>query len=112
MRAHAQAQLKRYAETVDEAQRCGAKPRNAFDIACAYSLLSAAALQDAKLTPAERDKLSEVRALRAIELLAGINWKKELWYLEPLKTYKGLEPLRAQPDFIALVKRAENDSAK
>jgi tetratricopeptide (TPR) repeat protein len=110
-RVRALAQLKRYEEAVAEAQGCGAKPRGAFDVACAYSLLSAAALQEAKRTPSERDRLSEERALRAIELLAGLDWKNN-WNPEPLKTDKDLEPLRARKDFIALVKRAENDSAK
>jgi hypothetical protein len=105
-RARALAHLKRFAEAVAEAQGCGAKPRDAFDVTCAYSLLSAAALQDAKLTPSERDKLSEAPALREIELLAGLDWKNG-WLLEPLKTDKDLDPLRARPDFIALVKRAE-----
>jgi hypothetical protein len=115
MRVHALAQLKRYEEAVDEAQRCGAKPRNAFDVACAYSLLSAAAFQDAKRTPAEHDKLSKERALRAIELLASIDWK-ETWYRwgvndSMLYNDNDLNPLRARQDFILLVKQAKNDSA-
>ncbi len=110
-RAHALAQLRRYEEAVTEAEGCGAKPRDAFNVACAYSLLSEAALHDAKLSPPERDKLSEAHAKRAIELLAGIDWKN-WWSLEPLKKDEDLAPLRARKDFIALVRRAENDSAK
>jgi tetratricopeptide (TPR) repeat protein len=119
MRAHALAQLKCYEDAVVEAQRCGAKPRNAFDIACAYSLLSAAALQDAKLTPAERDKLSEARALRAIELLASIDWllgsgRTKIWAITDsvLQYDQDLQPLRARQDFIDLVKRVEEGWTK
>ena len=49
MRARALAQLKRYEPAVDEAQGRGAKPQDPFNVACAYSLLSAAALQHDKL---------------------------------------------------------------
>jgi tetratricopeptide (TPR) repeat protein len=112
-RARALAQLKRYPKALDEVQRCGAKPGDPFNLACAYSLLSAAALQDATLIPLERDKLSEARAKRAIELLGGIDWKKQAhWYIEPLKTDKDLEPLRLRPEFRDLVEQAEKALAK
>jgi tetratricopeptide (TPR) repeat protein len=114
-RARALAQLKRYPEALAEVQRCGTKPKDPFHIACAYSLLSAAALQDAKLTPPERDKLSEARAERAVELLCGIDWKNRDaadWLFEPLKTDKDLDPLRSRPDFRDLVEQVEKASAK
>jgi tetratricopeptide (TPR) repeat protein len=110
-RARALAQLNRYEEAVAEAQGCGAKPSDALYVACAYSLLSAAALQNDKWTPPERARISEDHASRAIELLAGLDRKND-WLLEFLKTNKDLGPLRARPDFIELVKRAEEDSAK
>jgi serine/threonine protein kinase/tetratricopeptide (TPR) repeat protein len=112
-RAHALAQLNRYPKALAEAQGCGEKPREPFHLACAYSLLSAAALQDAKLTPPVRDKLSEDRALRAIELLGGIDWKNRAhWYIEPLKTDKDLEQLRSRPEFRDIVEQAEKALAK
>jgi hypothetical protein len=114
-RARALAQQGRYTEALAEAERWGAKPSDdeiAYYVACAYSLLSAAALQHDKLAPPERAGISEAHASRALKILAGINWKKDGWYLEPLKTNKDLEPLRARPEFIALVKRVENDSTK
>ena len=111
-RSRALAQLKRYENAVAEAQGCGDKPILAFDVACAYSLLSAVVLQHDKLAPPERAGISEAHASRALKLLAGINWQKDGWYLEPLKTNKDLNPLRARPEFIALVKRVEKDSAK
>jgi hypothetical protein len=110
-RARTLAQLKRYEEAVTEAEGCGAKPRDAFNVACAYSLLSAAALQNDKLPPPKRAQISEAHASRALELLVGIDWKGG-WLLEPLKTDKDLNPLRARKDFIALVERAKKDSAK
>jgi tetratricopeptide (TPR) repeat protein len=113
-RARDLAQQGRYEVALAEAERCGVKPRFKFDLACAYALLSAVALQNDKLAPPERSRISEAHASRAIELLAGIDWKG--WDNEPylllLKTNKDLGPLRARPDFIAQVKRAEEDSAK
>jgi hypothetical protein len=111
-RARALAQLKCYPEALAEAQRCGPKPTTAYSVACAYSLLSAAALQDAKLAPPDRDKIAEAHASRAIELLGGIDWKQSWWYLAPLKTDKDLDPLRLRPDFRALVVRAEKESGQ
>ena len=111
-RARALAQLKRYAEAVAEAQGCGAKPRDLFNVACAYSLLSAAALQNDKLAAPDRARISEAHASQALKLLAGIDWKESWDLLEPLKTDKDLNPLRERQDFIALVERAEKDSAK
>jgi tetratricopeptide (TPR) repeat protein len=117
LRARALAQLKRYEEAVAEAQGRGAIPGDleiAFHVACAYSLLSAAALQHNKLAVPDRARISEAHASRAIELLASMDWKNQRgWYLEAfLKTTKDLDPLRKRPDFIALVKRVEEDSAK
>ncbi len=116
-RACALAQQGRYEPALAEAERWGAKPSNAGNawyVACTYSLLSKAALQHGKLAPPERAPISEAHASRALKLLAGIDWK-ELGVWEPclnLKTDKFLEPLRARPDFIALVERVEKDSAK
>jgi serine/threonine protein kinase/tetratricopeptide (TPR) repeat protein len=109
-RSRVLAQLKRYPEALAEAQGCGAKPRGAFHVACAYSLLSAAALQDAKLTPPAREKLSKENADRAVELLTGLNWKN--WWIKSLITDKDLDPLRSRPDFRAIVEQVEKESAK
>jgi tetratricopeptide (TPR) repeat protein len=115
-RACALAQQGRYEEALAEAERWGAKPSDLEDpyyVACAYSLLSAAALQNDKLAPPKRAGISEAHASQALKLLAGLDWKKYGWYFEPsLKTDNNLNPLRARPDFIALVKRAEKESAK
>jgi tetratricopeptide (TPR) repeat protein len=109
VRARALAQLKRYQEALDEAQSCDTKRESAYHVACAYSLLSAAALQDVKLAPPNRNKVAEAHASRAMELLGGLDWKSG-WYLEPLKRDKDLEPLRFRPDFRALVERAEKEA--
>jgi serine/threonine protein kinase/tetratricopeptide (TPR) repeat protein len=109
-RPRALAQLKRYPEALAEAQRCGDKPGNAFDVACAYSLLSAAGLQDAKTALPEREKLSTEYATRATKLLAGINKKSA--YVEHLKADTDLDPLRARPDFRAIVEQVEEECAK
>jgi serine/threonine protein kinase/tetratricopeptide (TPR) repeat protein len=109
-RARALAQLKRYSEALAEAQRCGDKPRDAFDVACAYSLLSAAALQDAKTALPVREKLSKEYATRATKLLAGVKEKTE--YIEHLKADTDLDPLRARPDFRAIVEQVEEECAK
>jgi tetratricopeptide (TPR) repeat protein len=109
-RARALAQQGRYADALAEAERCGVKPSKdwfAYHLVCAYALLS-----NDKLAAPERARISETHASRAIELLASIDWKKAGWLLEPLKTDKDLDPLRERPDFIALVKRAEEDSVK
>jgi hypothetical protein len=78
-----------------------------------YSLLPAASLPNDKLAPPERARISEAHASLAFKFLARIDWKKDGWSLEPsLKTDKDLDPLRARPAFLALVKRAEKDSAR
>jgi tetratricopeptide (TPR) repeat protein len=117
LKARALAQQGHYAEALAEAERCSAKPSDAniayqiaYQVACANSLLSAIALHDTKVASPDRTKISEAHASRAVELLAGIDWKKSWGLLEPLKTDKDLDPLRARSDFVALVKRAEKDS--
>jgi hypothetical protein len=115
-RARALAQQGRYTEALAKAERWGAKPSNgelAYDVACAYSLLSAAALQHDKLAPQDRARISEAHASRAFKLLAGMDWKRYGWVFGPwLETDKDLGPLRARPDFIDLVKRVEEGWAK
>jgi serine/threonine protein kinase len=112
-RARALAQLKRYPAALDEVQRCGTKPKDPFHLACAYSLLSAAALQDAELTSSERDKLSKAHAVRAVDLLRGIGLKNlAKWHIETLKKDMDLVPLRSRPDYRALVEQVEKAAAK
>jgi hypothetical protein len=47
-----------------------------------------------------------------MELLDGIDRKQSWWYLERLKADKDLDPLRARPDFRALVERAEKEAGQ
>src|SRR5579883_415636 len=115
-RARALAQQGHYADALAEAERWGAKPsngENAYDVACAYSLLSAAALQHDKLAPPERARISEAHASRASKLLAGMDWKRYGCVFGPwLEKDQDFVPLRTRPDFIDLVKRVEEGWAK
>jgi hypothetical protein len=123
-RARTLAQLKRYEDAVAEAYPLVVPPRlllgpkdcfpdyvPTFNVACAYSILSAVALQNDKLP--DRARISEAHASQAIKLLADIDWKFSRLYLKShLEVDKDLDPLRARQDFIALMKRVKKDWAK
>ena len=69
---------------------------------CRYGLASAAALQDAKLSPADRSGLSEQHARRALELLAKAQAAGDFRQpaaVERLKKDPALAPLRCREDF-------------
>jgi hypothetical protein len=75
------------------------KEKAAYNLACVYSLSAAAALKDARLAPAERDKLAEQYAARAVALMAqhyqaGINASQ----LAGVKQDPDLQPLRGRAD--------------
>jgi WD40 repeat protein/tetratricopeptide (TPR) repeat protein len=81
-----------------------AKAHVAYNLACVYSLSAAAALKDARLAPAERDKLAEQYGARAVALMAehyraGITASA----LAAVKQDPDLQPLRGRADFQKLL---------
>jgi serine/threonine-protein kinase len=103
-----------HASAVAVAQGLVAKaPENGTVLANAayvYGQASAAALRDAGLAKADRDKLTGQYASRAVELLAGAATRE--YYKTPasaatLKTDKLLDPLRSRADFKKLLAAVE-----
>jgi serine/threonine-protein kinase len=80
-----------------------------YDAACIYSLCSAAARKDGMLATAERDKLAEQYASRALDLLRQAI-QKGYKDTEHMKKDKDLDALRDREDFKKLV--AELEAAK
>jgi hypothetical protein len=77
-----------------------------YNLACAEALASAAARNDPKLEPAERSRCSERLAARAVFLLdrsrvAG--YFRDPAQVDGLRNDADLDPLRARPDFQALM---------
>jgi serine/threonine-protein kinase len=116
-RAVVLAHLKRDAEAVAEAEDlAGAKapePLNVFHAACACAVSSAAVRDDAALAPAEREKLAEGYAGRALALLQRLH--KEGYFKAPkrvkdLKTEKDLDAVRARDDFKTLLAAVEGQA--
>jgi tetratricopeptide (TPR) repeat protein len=77
-----------------------------YDAACVYSLSVAAARKDPKLSPAEREKLAERYASRAVELLRRA-MQKGYRDVKNAKADKDLDPLRERPDFKQLLAELE-----
>jgi serine/threonine protein kinase/tetratricopeptide (TPR) repeat protein len=86
-------------------------PADAFyDLASVHSLSSAAVRADARLPLAERDRLAEQHAARAIGLLGKAqtaNLFADPARLELLKKDSNLEPLRSRADFQNLLQASE-----
>jgi tetratricopeptide (TPR) repeat protein len=77
-------------------------PGNLYDLACTFSLSSAAAERDRMLTPGDRTRLQALYALRAMEFLRqaiAAGWLNP----EVLKTDPDMESLKARDDFRKLL---------
>ncbi len=78
-----------------------------YDLACASALAASAAGKDGALPQAERDRLAEQHAARAVELLVKA---RVAGHFKPASNYemltkeKDLDPLRARADFLKLVR--------
>jgi tetratricopeptide (TPR) repeat protein len=73
-----------------------------YDLACVYALCSAAALRDAKLAEAERRRLSEEYASRAVAVLREAA-AKGFRDAEHVKTDSDLDALRGRDDYRKLL---------
>ncbi len=85
-------------------------PRQRYNLGCAFSLLSAAAATDPKLSKIQRDALIESVASRAVKLLdeaSVAGFLKPTALLAQMKADSDLEPLRSRADYQALLKRIE-----
>jgi tetratricopeptide (TPR) repeat protein len=87
--------------------------RNLFLFAVVHSLASAAVADDARLPPAERQKLADTYGGRAIEMLrkaraAGLF--KNPGQLAELKESKDLKTVRSRPDFQKLLVELETEA--
>src|SRR5207237_474918 len=81
-----------------------------YDLACLYALSSAVAGQDARLPPAEREKLVDYYAACTLELLAQAQTKdyfKNRAVVEHLKKDRDLDSLRSRGDFKKFVANLE-----
>ncbi len=89
-------------EADDVAQAKDVPADTLYDLACVYALSSAAAGKDTSLSQADRDRLAERHAARAVELLTkslAAGYFKERARVEFLKKDTDLDPLRARADF-------------
>jgi tetratricopeptide (TPR) repeat protein len=114
-RAVVLARLKRHAEAVAEAEDlAGAKQSealNVFHAACACAVSSTAVRGDTSLDPAEREKLAERYAGRALAMLQRLHeagYFKAPRRIKDLKTEKDLDPLRTRSEFKTLLAAVEN----
>jgi tetratricopeptide (TPR) repeat protein len=80
-----------------------------YNCACIYSLASAAAGKDGKLSTGEQSKLGRQYADRAMELLRHATAKgyNQRAHLEHMKTDTDLDPLRGRADFKKLMEDLE-----
>jgi tetratricopeptide (TPR) repeat protein len=85
------------------------KPRlgdDSYRLACVYALSAAALVEDAQLSPADRDRLAARYAVRAIEwlrLAQTVNYFNEPTMMEYLKNDSDLNSLRSRKDFQRLL---------
>jgi serine/threonine protein kinase/tetratricopeptide (TPR) repeat protein len=105
-RACARARGGDHAAAVAEAGEVAAQPGLTgdalYNLACVYSLASAAARGDAKLPPAERDQRPEQYAARAVEFLArtrDAGYFKSADAIRHMKEDSDLDLLRQRADF-------------
>jgi serine/threonine-protein kinase len=107
-RAFALSKLRRHAEAVLEGSRALAWEdaavvgKTRYNLACIYSLCSAVARDDDRLSNDERGALCERYAARAMELLGearSVGYFDTTGYLEAMNQDRDLDPLRSRPDF-------------
>jgi hypothetical protein len=101
----------KHALAVPEAVAVAAQAPQAGDIlylaASVCARAAASVLKDAKLPQAERDKLAEQYAARAVEILRtckGTRFFAHRGHLDDLKTAEEFQPLRGRTDFQKLLK--------
>ncbi len=86
-------------------------PRQRYDLGCAFSLLSAAAAEDAKLSEVQRNALVETSrlpgAVKSLDEASTAGFLEPTALLAHMKADSDLDPLRARVDYQALVKRIE-----
>jgi serine/threonine protein kinase/tetratricopeptide (TPR) repeat protein len=98
------------ARAIQEAEAIAGKEElnstNLYNMSCLYSRCASIAGKDAKLPPAERTKLQEQYAGRAIEYLRQ-SLAKGMHDLPIIKSDPDLDPLRRREDFKKLVEEVE-----
>ena len=82
-----------------------------YDLACAYSLASAAVNKDIKLSAEKRSKLVEDYAGRAVALLAKAI-AKGYPDIADMKTDRDLNPIRNRPEFQKLLREWERSTSR
>jgi serine/threonine-protein kinase len=104
----------RHARATAEAEALLGEPAltalNRYDAACAYGLACAAVRKDDKLTEADREKLAEQYATRAVALISEA-WDRGYRDLANIMRDTDLEALRGRADFQKLVRELA-DKAK
>jgi hypothetical protein len=76
---------------------------NLYMFAYVHSLCAAAAAEDARLSPTDREILVEKYGRRAVELLRKAQAAGQLKSADRLKTDENLNAIRSRPDFQALL---------
>jgi serine/threonine-protein kinase len=112
-RAIALAQTGDHARAVADAEGVAAKdarPGELYDAACVLSLASAAAAQDKRLLEAERTRLADAHAARAVVLLRQAQkagYFKTAASIDYMKKDSDLDPLRSNADYRKLLAEME-----
>jgi tetratricopeptide (TPR) repeat protein len=106
----------RAAAEMDAIFAAGQQIVNAFyNYACAYSLASAAALSDARLSAPERQRLAEQYASHSLDLLQKARTNgffKTPGYVDYLSKDTDFDPLRSRDDFKKLIRQLKDDARK
>jgi tetratricopeptide (TPR) repeat protein len=104
------------AEADELAQPKDVRADNLYYLACVYAVSSVAAGKDAGLPQADRNRLAERHAARAVEMLERAkafghfmvrDWDKERDFIEHLKKDTDLDPLRSRDDFQKLLRELQ-----
>jgi serine/threonine-protein kinase len=113
-RAGALARMGRHAQAVAEAERLASRPAAApgvlYNVACVYALAAGAVPGDAELAEAERARLAERYAVRAVELLTQLHaagFFKSRSMVEHLHQDRDLDALRSRADLGRLLEQLQ-----
>jgi tetratricopeptide (TPR) repeat protein len=91
---------------IDELSKREMSASGFYDLASAYSQISAAIYQDDKLAPAERQKAAEEVAARAVHFLVKADtngYFDASWKLDEMKKNPEFTPIRSRTDFKKLL---------
>jgi tetratricopeptide (TPR) repeat protein len=102
-------------EAAKLASKANLAPTVVYNLACAYSVASAAALKESERKAAEREKLGKAYAERAVELLARaqrVGFFRTPGMLAHLKRDPDLDPLRQHARLQQLVREAEAEKRR